>query len=34
MVEKLKWNEAFHGCPTLQMGATGIERERERNGYV
>jgi hypothetical protein len=28
-INRFKWNEAFHGWPMLQVGATGIEEEEE-----
>jgi hypothetical protein len=29
-IKKLKWNEAFHGCPMLREGATRIDRQTDR----
>jgi hypothetical protein len=31
-IKKLKWNEAFRGCPVLQVGETVIE-EQDYNDY-
>jgi hypothetical protein len=26
-IKQINWNEAFHGCSMLQVGATGIDRQ-------
>jgi hypothetical protein len=32
-IKELKWNEMFHGCPTFQVGATGIETDYKIPSY-
>jgi hypothetical protein len=32
-IKKLKWKEAFHGCPVFVVGATGIKIDRETDIY-